>query len=76
VRFPYRLFFSSELTIMASRATGKPENFEKSLARIINRQINVDAIPTKIVPYADIAQIYDMLINGNYPFIHLVLKWS
>jgi len=76
VRFPYRLFFSNELTIMASRATGKPENFEKSLARIINRQINVDAIPTKIVPYTDIAQIYDMLIRGNYPFIHLVLKWS
>ena len=76
VRFPYRLFFNNELTIMASKATGKLENFEKSVARIINKQINVDAIPTKIVPYTDIAQIYDMLIKGNYPFIHLVLKWN
>ena len=75
VKFPYRVFFGSELTILASRATGGPANFKRSLARIVNRQIQVDPIPTEIVPYTEIERIYKTLVEGQYGFIHLVLKW-
>lgn len=75
VKFPYRVFFGGELTILASRATGGPKNFKRSMARIVNRQVQVDPIPTEIVAYTEIERIYKTIVGGEYGFIHLVLKW-
>lgn len=75
IRFSYRPFFSNEVTVVASRATGGPANFSKSMNSIITGKVRVEPIPTEIIPYTEIERIYHALVTGDYTFIHIVLKW-
>ena len=76
VHFPYRALFARELSVEASRAIGGIENFRESVESIISGRINVDPFPTEIRPYTEIEGIYNSLVNGDYDFMHMVLKWK